>query len=189
MNTLLKAWNWAEKFLTGLLSFIAVILAFYGVVMRYVFNKAPEWTEEIIMYVIIWTVFLISSTLAEERGHVGATFVIERFPPKALRVIEIITGFLALFFCVLICIGGYEIVWIAYTMDERSLTSLRIHLWIIYLAIPLGGTLIGGRYIKRIYRLLFLFDPSELLGAHEMSHQAQLKQEDPSETSQTMSES
>lgn len=179
MKTLLKAWNWTEKFLTGLLAFLALILAFYGVVMRYVFNSAPEWTDEIIMYLIIWTVFIISSTLAEERGHVGATFVVERFPPKVLRVVEIFTGLLALSFCVLICIGGYQIIYVAYVTEERSLTSLRIPLWIAYLAIPFGGTLIAGRYIKRLYRLLFRFDPSELLGTHEMSHQAQLKQDTP----------
>jgi len=189
VKRLLNAWNRTEKFVTGLLAFIALIFAFYGVVMRYVFHNAPEWTEELIMYVLIWAVLLVSSTLAEERGHVGATFVVERFPPKVLRVVEIFTGFLALSFCVLICIGGYQIVWVAYDTDERSLTSLRIYLWIAYLAIPFGGTLIGGRYIKRIYRLLFRFDPSELLGAHELSHQELLKQGDPSKSSNTMSES
>jgi C4-dicarboxylate transporter DctQ subunit len=179
VKTLLNVWNWTEKFLTGLLALLALILAFYAVVMRYVFNNAPEWSEEYIMYMIIWAVFLVSSTLAEERGHVGATFVVERFPPKLLRVVEIITGFLALGFCVLICVKGYQIVWIAFVTDERSLTSMRNAMWYVYLAIPFGGTLIGGRYIKRIYQLLFRFDPSDLLGAHEMSHKAQLKQDLP----------
>jgi len=178
-QTLLKAWNRAEKFISGVLAFLAILFAFYGVIMRYVFNSSPEWTEEIIMYMIIWTVFIISSTLAEERGHVGATFVVERFPPQARRVVEIFTGILALVFCVLICIGGYQIVYVTYTIDERSLSSLRVPLWFTYLAIPAGMTLIAVRYIKRLYRLMFRFDLSDMLDTHEMSHKASLEREIP----------
>lgn len=173
VERLLKAWNRTEKFLVGLLAFFATIFTFYGVITRYVFNFSPEWIEETVMYMIIWSVFIISSTLVEERGHVGATFVVERFPPKALRMVEVFTGLLALTFCALICYWGYQIVHVAYLTDERSLTSMRYPLWGVYLSVPVGVTLIFGRYVRRIYRLLFRFDPAELLGTHEISRSSQ----------------
>ena len=173
MERFLRAWNWTERFLVGLLALLAVIFAFYGVIMRYGFNISPEWVEETVMYMIIWSVFIISSTLAEEQGHVGATFVVERFPPKARRVVEIITGILALVFCALVCYWGYQIVHVAYVTDERSLTSMRYALWGTYLSVPVGATLILGRYVRRLYRLLFRFDPSDLLETHEVSRPAQ----------------
>ncbi len=168
MEKFLRAWNWMEKFLVGLLAFLATIFTFYSVIMRYGFNFSPEWVEETVMYMIIWSVFIISSTLAEERGHVGASFVVERFPPKARRVVEAFTALLALAFCALICYWGFQIVHLAYVTDERSLTSMRYPLWGAYLSVPVGATLILGRYIKRFYRLLFRFDPSDLLETHEM---------------------
>jgi len=169
----LKVWNWAERFFVGLLAFIATMIAFYGVVMRYGFNSSPEWAEETIMYMIIWSVFIIASTLVEEGGHVGATFVVEHFPPKARRVVEVFTSFLALIFCVLVCYWGYQIVHIAYVTEERSLTSMRYPLWGTYLSVPVGATLILGRYARRLYRLLFRFEPSDLLETHEVSRPRQ----------------
>jgi TRAP-type C4-dicarboxylate transport system permease small subunit len=165
----MRAWNWTERFLAGLLALTAVLSTFYGVVMRYVFSKSPEWVEEIVIYTVIWAVFLIASTLSEEQGHVGATFVVEQFPLKARRLIEIGTGLLALVFCILIGLWGYQIVQVTYAMDERSLTSIRFPLWIAYLSVPVGATLIVLRYARRIYRLIFRFDPGDLIGTHEMS--------------------
>lgn len=169
MGEFLKGWNWTEKYIVGLLGLITIILAFTNTVLRYVFSYSPEWMEEIIVYLIIWAAFLIASTLVEERRHVGATFLVEHLPPKMHRIVEVITSILALGFCILVLFLGYKIVHITYVTDERSLTSMRYPLWIFYLALPVGLTLITARYVKRIYRLLFRFDLSELREGDEMS--------------------
>ena len=59
----------------------------------------------------------------------------------------------------------------AYIYDERSLTGLRFPLWSTYLAVAAGCTLVGLRYIIRIYRLIFRFEESEILETHEMSRE------------------
>ncbi len=171
MNKVLKGWNWIEKFLVGLLAFAAIAFSFYTVIMRYVFKAAPGWGEEVIIYMIVWAVFLSASTLAEERGHVAATLLVERFPLKTRRILAILNGLLALGFCILICIWGYRIVKLTFIIDERSLTALRFPLWIPYLSVAAGCTLVAIRYAKRVYRLLFLFDPSEILEVHEMARE------------------
>lgn len=171
MNKVLKGWNWTEKFLIGLLAFSAVAFSFYTVIMRYAFKAAPGWGEEVIIYMIVWAVFLSASTLAEERGHVAATLLVERFPPKRRRLLAVINGLLAMGFCILICIWGYRIVTLTFLTDERSLTALRFPLWIPYLSVPAGCTLVAIRYLRRLYRLLFRFDRSEILEAHEMARE------------------
>lgn len=175
-KNLLKTWNWLEKTLVGVLAFAATMCIFYGVIMRYVFSRSPEWVEEVVIYMIIWAVFIMASTLVEERGHVGATFIVQRFPLLLRRVIEIITGILALGFCVLVSYWGYQVVQVTYLMDERSVTSLRFPLWIAYLSVPAGATLIICRYVKRIYRLVFRFHMTDLQETHEMSRSQELKQ-------------
>jgi C4-dicarboxylate transporter DctQ subunit len=176
MKNLLKTWNWLEKTLGGVFAFAATMCIFYGVIMRYVFSSSPEWVEEVVIYMIVWAVFIMASTLAEERGHVGATFIVERFPSLLRRVIEIITGMLALGFCVLVSYWGYQVVQVTYLMDERSVTSLRFPLWIAYLSVPTGATLIIFRYVKRIYRLVFRFHMTDLEETHETSGSQELKQ-------------
>ncbi|MBW1999643.1 MAG: TRAP transporter small permease [Deltaproteobacteria bacterium] len=169
MGNLVKSWNTTEKLIVGVLSLVATIFAFSSTVLRYCFNYSPEWLEEVIIYLIIWSVFIIASSLAEERRHVSATFLVEHLQPKVRRVVEIITGFLVLGFCILVCFWGYQIVHIAYITDERSLTSSRYPLWIIYLSLPVGLTLVSIRYLRRLYKLLFRFQSVDLLDSHEMT--------------------
>jgi C4-dicarboxylate transporter DctQ subunit len=171
VNKILMGWNLVEKTLIGLLAFVGVASAFYGVIMRYAFKAAPDWMEEIVIYMIVWSVFLVASTLAEEKGHVAATLLVERFPLKIRHILAVFNGFMALGFCVIISWYGFQIVSDAYIYDERSLTGLRFPLWIAYLSVAAGCTLIGLRYIIRIYRLLFQFEKSEILETHEMSRE------------------
>jgi C4-dicarboxylate transporter DctQ subunit len=97
--------------------------------------------------------------------------LVERFPLKIRRFLAVFNGFMALGFCVIISWYGFQIVSDAYIYDERSLTGLRFPLWIAYLSVAAGCTLVGLRYIIRIYRLLFQFEKSEILETHEMSRE------------------
>lgn len=169
MDQFIKNWNKIEKIIFGSLAFLAVVIAFYGVIMRYLFKSAPDWTDEMVVYAIIWAVFLSASTLAEERGHVAATLLIERFPINIRRYLAILNSFLALGFCLLVAIYGYKIVSAAYLRDERSLTILRFPLWIPYLSVAVGCSLIAIRYLRRIFLLICQFEVAQILETHELS--------------------
>ncbi|MBW1973828.1 MAG: TRAP transporter small permease [Deltaproteobacteria bacterium] len=163
MEKLLKIWDSIELYLTGILVTIATAFAFYQVIMRYIFNNAPEWAEESVIYLVLWGVFIISSKLVRDDEHVGADFVIRRMPYKVQRVVEIINCFLAITFCVIVIYYGIKIVFTAFAMDERSTTRLRFPLWIAYSSIPFGTSLILLSYIRRLYLFFFRFDPEKLL--------------------------
>ncbi len=166
-----RRWTKVEKFIVGVLAVSATFIAFYGVITRYIFRRPPDWAEEVCIYLIIWAVFISASILAEERGHVGATLIIERFNLKTRRVLEIFNGLLALVFCVAVAILGYKIVSAAYLNDERSLTALRFPVWIPYLSIAAGCTLVALRYVVRVYRLIFSFKASDIMATHELTRE------------------
>ena len=168
---IIARWNQVEKTLFGFLNLAALAAAFYGVILRYVFHAAPYWTEEVCIYLIIWAVFLSASTLAQEKGHVGATLLVERFPVQVRRILAVFNGMVCLGFCGIICWYGFQIVWMTYACSQKSSSALRFPLWIAYLAVALGCLLIGIRYTQRIYRLLFRFQKREILENHEMSRE------------------
>lgn len=173
LKKILRGWDLAERYAAGVLALISVFSAFYQVFMRYLFSYSPEWTEEIVVYMIIWAVFIVASTLTKERGHVGATFIVEKLSTPTRRIIEIINCLLAMAFCWLICWWGYQIVNVAYVTDERSLTSFRYPMWIWYLAVPAGTTLIFLRQMIMLYRLIWHFDDRSILeDTHETSRTA-----------------
>ena len=167
MNKIIKRWNWVEKALIGLLAFCATMISFYTVITRHLFKYSPDWGEEVIIYLIIWAVFISASLLVEERGHVAATLLVERFPLKMRRFLAIFNAVLALGFSVLIFIFGLKIVGDAFLRDERSLTALRFPVWIAYLSVATGCALVAVRCAIRIHRLLLSFDISQILEEHE----------------------
>jgi TRAP-type C4-dicarboxylate transport system permease small subunit len=77
----------------------------------------------------------------------------------------------ALGFCVAVSILGFKIVSAAYINDERSLTALRFPVWIPYLSVATGCTLVALRYALRVFRLVFSFQPSEIMETHELSRE------------------
>jgi len=168
VSRIVGRWNQVEKILVGLLGLVAVASAFYGVIMRYVFRTTPDWIEEIIIYMIIWAVFIAASTLAGEKGHVAATLLVERFPLRVRRILAVFNGILALGFCGIISWYGFWIVLQTYACNEKSPTALHFPLWICYLSVAAGYTLVSIRYGIRIYRLFFQFQKSEILESHEM---------------------
>lgn len=171
MSKALQAWNRTERLIVGVLAVCATLLSFYAVIMRYFFRDPPDWAEEVVIYMIIWAVFITASTLAEEKGHVAATLLVERFSLGTRRLLAVFNGLLAIGFCVLVSIYGYRIVGAAYVNDERSLTALRVHLWIPYLSVALGCSLVTLRYALRVYRLVYRFTPSEIMETHELSRE------------------
>jgi C4-dicarboxylate transporter DctQ subunit len=164
-----RGWTKVEKFIVGVLTFSATAIAFYGVIARYILRRPPDWAEEIVIYLIIWAVFITASILAEEKGHVAATLIVERFSMKTRRYLAVFNGLVALGFCVAVSILGFKIVSAAYVNDERSLTALRFPVWIPYLSVAAGCTLVALRYAIRVYRLVFSFQPSEIMETHELS--------------------
>ena len=60
---IVRIWNKVEEYLVGILAGGATFLAFYSVLLRYVFKTSAPWVEEVIVYMIIWASFLVASIL------------------------------------------------------------------------------------------------------------------------------
>ena len=164
----LPFWDRAEVLVAGLLALLALAAAFFQVVTRYFFNWAPEWAEESVLYLVIWAVFIIASKLVREDHHVGADFVVQRLPLRVQRAVAIVTSILALAFCIFVVVYGTYIVSVALGLDERSSTRMRFPMWIAYLSVPVGCTLVSLSYIYRLYLLIFKFEAQTLVkGGHE----------------------
>jgi C4-dicarboxylate transporter DctQ subunit len=66
---------------------------------------------------------------------------------------------------------GWAVVDTALLLDQRSSSDLQFPLWIYYLALPAGGALMLGRYIVRLLRYAFYFDPATMTVGHLPAHE------------------
>jgi C4-dicarboxylate transporter, DctQ subunit len=169
----LAAWDWIELSLVGLLGAFALLIAVLQVFGRYIDPEhAITWAEEVIVYVAVWAVMIVGSQLVRNDGHVRPDLVLRLLPPALQRWVEMFNCLVAIAFTFGMVWYGWEVVSTAQLLDQRSSTDLQFPLWIYYLALPVGGALMLIRYIIRLLRYTFWFDPRTMTVGHAVAHEA-----------------
>jgi C4-dicarboxylate transporter DctQ subunit len=161
--TALRWWDRCEETLVGLLGLIALVIGLLQVIGRY-FDpaRAISYAEEVIVYLIIWAIMIVSSQLVRRDGHVRPDLVLRILPPRYLRIMEIFNCLVAVVFCAALVWYGWQIVDTSLLIDETSSTDLQFPMWIYYLALPVGSALMLIRYVMRLVRFAFYFDPETM---------------------------
>jgi C4-dicarboxylate transporter DctQ subunit len=166
------AWDKIERLLVGLLGLLAMIVGLVQVLGRYFFPEhAIAWAEEVIVYLVVWGVMIISGQLVRTDGHVRPDLVLRVLPPGVQRWLEAFNCLVALAFCGGMVWYGIEIVQTSVLLEERSSTGLEFPMWLYYAALPTGGLLMSVRYIIRFHRYLFRFDPNSMTLGHIPDHE------------------
>jgi C4-dicarboxylate transporter DctQ subunit len=152
---MMKLWDRAEQSLAGLLGLAALALALWQVVSRYFSPRhAISFGEEVVVYLMIWAIMIVSSQLVRTDSHVRPDLVLNVVPENAKRWLEVFNSLAAIVFCAAVNWYGWQVVATAWVIDERSASDLRFPVWIYYAALPTGGLLMLARYIIRLTGLV-----------------------------------
>jgi len=169
----LAAWDRIERTLVGLLGAAALVIALVQVFGRYIApESAINWAEEVIVYLAVWAVMLVSSQLVRNDGHVRPDLVLRLLPARGQRWVETFNCLVGLAFTAGMVWYGWKTVALAWLFDQRSSSDLQFPMWIYYLALPAGGALMLVRYLIRLVRYLFRFDPATMTIGHAIGHEA-----------------
>jgi C4-dicarboxylate transporter DctQ subunit len=168
----MKSWDWVEQTLVGLLGLCALIVALGQVIGRYLTPAhAISYAEEVIVYLIVWAVMIVSSQLARRDGHVRPDLVLRILPPQLARWMEVFNCLVAIAFSAALLWYGAHIVQSSIQIDERSSSDLQFPMWIYYLALPTGGALMLVRYVIRLVRYISHYDPATMAPGHGTVHE------------------
>jgi C4-dicarboxylate transporter DctQ subunit len=166
-SVVLRWWDRIEETLVGLLGLVALVIGLLQVIGRY-FDpaRAISYAEEVIVYLVIWAIMIVSSQLVRRDGHVRPDLVLRLLPPRYLRIVEIFNCLVAVVFCGALVWYGWQIVDTSLLIDETSSTDLQFPMWIYYLALPVGSALMLVRYLMRLVRFALYFDPETMTVGH-----------------------
>jgi C4-dicarboxylate transporter DctQ subunit len=168
---MMKIWDRAEQTLVGVLGLAALVFALWQAVSRYFFpQQSISYAEEVIVYLLIWAIMIVSSQLVRTDSHVRPDLVLNVVPARVARWMEVFNCLAAIFFCGALVWYGREVVDIALLIDEHSASDLRFPMWIYYASLPAGGLLMLIRYVIRLAGLVTR-DSAVLphrAGAHEL---------------------
>ena len=173
LQLMMKLWDRGEQTLAGALGLGALALGLWQAVSRYFFPQhAISFAEEVIVYLMIWAVMVVSSQLVRTDSHVRPDLVLNVASPVVKRWLAVFNSLAAIVFCAALVFYGWQIVETALLIDERSSSSLRFPMWVYYAALPVGSALMLMRYGIRLVGLVATRDWDALLpdrpGAHEL---------------------
>jgi C4-dicarboxylate transporter DctM subunit len=149
----MKRWDALEKWVSALIMCFALVLSFYSVVARYVFHWSLDWSDEIAVYAVIWSVFFGISSLIKTEGHVRVDILISHFSQKRQRILNFYHTLLGLAFVAVVAWGGYLLVQKAYATGITSESHLKFKMYLPFLVMPIGGMLLVCRMAERLLML------------------------------------
>ena len=139
-----------EEVLSTILLSLMAILAFAGVITRYVFQVPIAFTEELEVNALVWLTLFGTASAFRRKKHLRMMFLQDKMPQSWQRGLSVIINILSIgLFAVLGYLGYMQL------LDERLLEitseSLNIPQWIYTVCIPIGCTLVIVRIIESSY--------------------------------------
>lgn len=139
-----------EENIIGIALLAAILLVFFNVILRYVFNSSSTWIEEAVRYMIIWMTFIGSAICFRKSSHMGIDLILTLTKGRVKKSIEIFGLIASLLFMIFLLKYGVELV--LFSIKTGQITpALEIKLFWIYLGIPLGAFLSGADIIQVLF--------------------------------------
>lgn len=134
----------------ALLIALAVLVICDVVIERYVFNLTTIWQIDVVTYCIVGATFIGSPYVLMTRGHVNVDILPTHLGPRARYWLALVTGLVALAFCVAVFVLCAKYWYEAYSERWLSNTVWRARLWIPLLAMPVGLGLLVLQYLVEL---------------------------------------
>ncbi|SDY77254.1 C4-dicarboxylate transporter, DctQ subunit [Proteiniborus ethanoligenes] len=137
-----------EQYLIGTLLLAITFILFINVVLR-IFGLSFEWAEEVARYGIVWVTFIGSSVCIYKGAHIGVDAITMILSQKGKKILSLIVYLIAIIFTVIFTHQSFLIT--MRVIETKQLSStLELPMAYVYAAMPVGGVLMGIRYIQEI---------------------------------------
>ena len=134
----------------ALLIALAVLVICDLVIERYVLGLTTVWQIDVVTYSIVAATFVGSPYVLMTRGHVNVDILPLHLGPRGRYWLAILTGLIAIAFCIALWWLTTKFWYEAYTENWRSNTVWRARLWIPYLSMPVGLGLLVLQYVAEL---------------------------------------
>jgi TRAP-type C4-dicarboxylate transport system permease small subunit len=137
------------------LSAIALVLAScvltYSVLLRYFTPEPTDWQDEFSVFLLIGVSFMAAAWVHSQRGHIGIEALASILPAKVNRVRLFVVDMLSALFCAFFAWKSWTLLHEAWVEGYYSATSWAPPLWIPYLAMSAGMTLLTVQIIVQAF--------------------------------------
>ena len=175
--------NHLEEWLIAFLMGAATLVIFFAVVHRYL-SGIPfiqdftvrldvSWAQELCIFMFVWMAKFGAAYGVRTGIHVGVDVIIRKLdggPKRALILFGLLAG--ALFTGTVATLGA-NFVWAMGHTDQTS-ADLELPMWIVYLCVPLGSSLMCYRFLQ----VAWTFWRTGELPKHDHAHVEGVEEDD-----------
>jgi len=135
-----------EEYAASLLFVVFATLMFVNVIMRYFFQNAISWAEELTLLCFVWFVWFAIPFSTKLDNHAKVTFIQDLFPDKVKALLNILLSIATIGLFVLIIVSAIKYLGHSAVKGKTGLL-VAYPMWVFYIPAPIGLGL-------TVYRLL-----------------------------------
>ena len=137
----------------GLVAIFAIFLIVIvgQVVLRYFRIDALYFSEELVRYLLVWSVLIGATVVTARNSHVRVDILENALPPGPRRWLDIASTLVLIAFAVVLAWAGFEL---ARRTGSMRAPMLGIAMWMVYSVIPVSAALDAAFLLARLSRLL-----------------------------------
>ena len=143
--------------IVGAAIFVSIAINFANIAGRYLLSEPLVWAEEILSYLMVWSVFLGAVLVTWEGRHLKMDLISARIPPPASLVLNAITVAVFAAVCGFMVVQSWTVTSMARQIDQRSVAA-EIPMALAHVAVLLGfaGMLLAvllrlPQYVRNVF--------------------------------------
>lgn len=133
---------------------VSLALIGWAVVMRYVFNAAPIWVDEVVGFALVGIVMLAAAETFRRGEHIGVDLLVSHLGPRAARWAQGWAALATLAITAVLVINGWETAMLARLLGLLTEGHLEWPTWWLMLLMPLGGALLALAALEALWRAI-----------------------------------
>ncbi|UCC60772.1 MAG: TRAP transporter small permease [Dehalococcoidia bacterium] len=154
------AWVERATLLASVLMLIGMAgIMFLSTIFRYLLDSPWKWSEEALVYMLAWSIFILMGSVARQYGHVRISFFIDRImgsPDKAQRLSNVMENIIGLGIGIFLAYSAFR--WMNFSREMGAIVwsaaGFTYAQWLTRIVPTLGLCLLSFFYLERSIRML-----------------------------------
>lgn len=142
-----------EEILLSILLMTMLVICTMQVFWRYVLESSLSWSEECARYIFVWMVWIAAAYATKRMRHLRITALQEIAPKDKQWIFDLFSLIMMTVFAVIFSVNATQVVIKVHHTGQLS-PAMSLPMWIPYLSVPVGITLLGFRAVQNTYFIL-----------------------------------
>ena len=148
---LARIWDKSLEVVVATSYAVIVVVGFAQVLFRFVFASPLSWSEELVRYVFIWSVFLTAAIGFNLNSHISIDFLTTWYPPRLQRMVALVSWGCVILGVVVVFVLGMRLIRSPSVWLQKS-PAMEISMTLPYAAIPVGCVVMMVNILRAAWR-------------------------------------